>query len=163
MPEPGCPAGMGPTMEIGSLADWFSAAGTVSAVVLTLCLLFAERRRRRGELAARISVWTEWLREPGGHNLEPRQYFAYVDNSGDSPVYVDLMEVRARPGGEVLDKVEIATVAAHDRSPYGLSEKTFPPTADPPFVEIFFADVNGARWRRNSRGELLPVPGSRPH
>jgi hypothetical protein len=32
-------------MEIGSLANWFSAAGTISAFAVTLYLLFAEKRR----------------------------------------------------------------------------------------------------------------------
>lgn len=144
-------------MAYGTVADWFTAVGTVGAFFVALYLLNQERLLRLGAQAAHVSVWAEWKRTVGGQDPTERQYFAYIDNSSDAPVYVDLMQVMREEGDEPGLEIEMGTVPAHDTADYGLDEADFPSSGEPPYVEIFFLDSNRVRWRRDSRAVLEKI------
>jgi hypothetical protein len=147
-------------MEYGSLAEWFAAFATAGTLVFSLYLLQQERQLRLRAQATRISTWAEWDRtEPGRHE---RPFFAYVNNSSDAPIYVDVMAVSQGEGPEPF-RVRIGTVPAHATRDFGLDVTRFPPGGDVPLVEIQFLDADRVRWRRNSCAALQrigPVKGS---
>jgi hypothetical protein len=141
-------------MNLGSLPDWLAAIGTVGALFVSLGLLREDRRLRAVAQAARISVWAEWRRALEGHDTSERQYFAYINNASDAPIYVDLMQVSAEPDDAPRLLVEMGTVPAHETADYGLSDAEFPPGEDPPYLAISFLDTNRVGWSLDSRAIL---------
>jgi hypothetical protein len=151
-------------MNVGSVPDWLAAVGTVGALFFSLTLHRENRRMRTREQAARISVWAEWKRTPDRHDASERQYFAYINNASDAPIYVELMQVHRGPD-HPPEEVEMGTVPGHDTVDYGLDEEHFPPGDDPPFIDITFLDSNRIRWSLDSRAtlkRLKPDPSQSP-
>lgn len=149
-------------MEYGTVPDWLGGIGTTGALLTSLYLLREDRRFRASAQASRISVWAEWKRTPGGHDATPRQFFVYVDNASDAPVYVNSVRVSRREGEDSLLDIEFATVPAHHIEDYGLDEIDFPPQAEVPYIEATFLDVDRVRWRRTSRAVLQRDGGPTP-
>lgn len=141
-------------MDFGSVADWLAAIGTVGALFVSLNLLREDRRMRAREQATRISVWTEWRRSPDHHDTSEREYFAYINNASDAPIYVDLMRVHHTPDDPPDLLVEMGTVPAHDTADYGLDVEDFRPDGLPPYVSITFLDTNRVPWSLDSRAVL---------
>jgi hypothetical protein len=141
-------------MSLGSIPEWLAAIGTVGALFLSLLLPREDRRLRTVAQAARISVWAEWKRSQELHDTAARQYFAYINNASDAPIYVELMKVSSERDDPPRLLVEIGTVPAHESADYGVSEADFPPGGDPPYVELTFLDTNRMRWNLDSRAVL---------
>jgi hypothetical protein len=141
-------------MELGSVADWFAAVGTVGALFVSLYLVQQERGFRLRAQASRVSAWAEWDRSQSGRHERP--FFAYVNNSSEAPIYVDVMTVSDHEGRNPLH-VRIGTVPAHETRDYGLDVTSFPPGGKVPLVEIEFLDADRVRWRRNSRAALQRI------
>jgi hypothetical protein len=141
-------------MSLGSIPEWLAAIGTVGALFLSLLLLREDRRLRTVAQAARISVWAEWKRSQELHDTTERQYFAYINNASDAPIYVELMKVSSKRDDTPRLPVRIGTVPAHETVDYGVSEVDFPPKGNPPYVDITFLDTNRVRWHLDSRAVL---------
>ena len=147
-------------VQWGNVAEWFAAFGTVGAIGVSLYLILNERRLRLSLQAHRVAVWAEWRREEPS-NLNARQFFAYINNASDSPIYGELLSASTRKGGEPLMTEIMGIVAPHSMADYGLEEADFPPEADkPPYVMLQFFDVNRVRWTCDSDGDLRRLGSS---
>lgn len=140
----------------GDVPDWFAAIGTVGALSVSLYLIWNERSLRINQQARRVAVWAEWKRT-GSPDSSPRQYYAYINNSSDSPVFVELMNVAKTPEDDPAEKVILGVVAPHHMADYGLNERLFLPDGDPPYVEIEFRDVDRVRWKCDSNAILRRI------
>ena len=89
----------------------------------------------------------------------PRQYFVYINNSSDSPIFVEKMRAVQKhedgPSGTV--EVVWGTVPAQAVEDYGVEESIFDMNLDPPLIEITYSDVDGVRWFRNSLGTIRRI------
>jgi hypothetical protein len=132
----------------GSAPEWFAAVGTVGALVVSLYLIWNERSLRINQQAKSMAVWAEWDRAVAGQN--PRQYFIYINNAGDSPVRAEITRVGKVP----YPVIRMGVIPPHDTKNWGLEEDRFPPKGNPPFVEIEFLDLDRVRWQCNSDGVL---------
>jgi hypothetical protein len=151
-------------MDFGNVPEWFAAIGTVGALCVSLGLVWHERRLRRAqdelratEFARRVAVWAEWRRTEGEPDTSPRQFFAYVRNWNDAPVYVPSLWAN-REDGEDADEpgewIELGMVPPHDTTNYGLDLQEFPPDGPRPFVAIAFRDLDGYPWQCDSTAKL---------
>jgi hypothetical protein len=140
----------------GDVPDWFAAVGTVGALSVSLYLIWNERSLRINQQARRIAVWTEWKRTESPDST-PRQYYAYVNNASDSPVFVERMIVAKTPEDVPAENVTLGVVAPHHLADYGLSEISFPPDGDPPYAVVEFRDVDRARWKCDSNAMLRRI------
>jgi hypothetical protein len=139
-------------LDVGNAAEWFAAVGTVGALLAMLGFHVSDVTERKRAHARRVAVWSEWDRREQGDS--PRQFYAYVLNSGEAPVYVHRLFAATERGSGPAEIVEFGIVAPQDRQGWGLSVDTFPPDGAPPFVEILFTDVEEQLWRRDSQGAL---------
>ena len=137
----------------GDAPGWFAAVGTVGALGISLYLIWNERNLRVNQQARRVAVWAEWKRT-GRPDSNPRQYYAYINNSSDSPVFVELMSVCKTSTGSPLEEVIMGVVAPHDIADYGLRESLFSPDDDPPYIKMTFRDIDRVRWHCDSSGLL---------
>jgi hypothetical protein len=140
---------------LGSLAEWVAAVGTVGALVGALYLLRGEQQLRRASQATRVSVWTQCKAFPAGHEMSRRQYFACISNDCDSPVYVYQMsvfpEVNTVAAGP---SAHVGTVPPHERVEFALDGADFPASGEPPYMVIYFLDLDRVSWRRDSHAVL---------
>jgi hypothetical protein len=143
-------------VQWGNIADWFAAVGTVSAVGVSLYLIWNERKLRLSQQAHRVAVWAEWRREDHS-DVTPRQYFAYINNASDSPIYGERLTASTAKGSDPLMRDSIGIVSPHGFADYGLYENDFPPEGDVPYVELQFFDVDRVRWSCDSEGSLRRV------
>jgi hypothetical protein len=143
-------------MDLAILAEWVAAIGTSGALIVSLWIVLEDRRSRRIDQARRISVWSEWKRVPGGHDPTPRQFFVYIHNSSDSPIFVEQLRAVQWHGADeaVEEEVRWGVVPAHAIDDYGLEESLFDPNLERPIVEMTFSDVDALRWFRDSFGKL---------
>jgi hypothetical protein len=137
----------------GDAPGWFAAVGTVGALGISLYLIWNERNLRVNQQARRVAVWAEWKRT-GRPDSNPRQYYAYINNSSDSPVFVELMSACKTSTGNPLEEVIMGVVAPHDIADYGLRESLFSPDSDPPYIKMTFRDIDRVRWHCDSSGLL---------
>lgn len=132
----------------GSAPEWFAAVGTVGALAVSLYLIWNERSLRINQQARSMAVRVEWNRAVAGQN--PRKYFIYINNAGDSPVRAEITRV----GDARYPVIKMGVIPPHDTKDWDLEEDKFLPESDPPFVEIEFLDLDGVRWQCNSDGVL---------
>jgi hypothetical protein len=138
-------------MQIGSLADWFSAFGTVGALYLGFIILMRDRRKADQAEATQIVVW--FINQPDG-SVELN-----VTNGASRPV-VHLMFCLAcvdkkRKAAALWKIFNIASVL--ESGAVGSLSIPFPEfhanALYPSYIQ--FRDANGLSWRRNVRsGEL---------
>lgn len=148
-------------MDGGSLADWVAAGGavvaavgTVGALGVALSLLREDRRLRAVAQATHVSVWAEWRRSSDRYE---RQFFAYINNAGDAPIYVEDLRAGFEGSGPIGPVIQVGTVPAGGTSDYGLSEVHFPPGGEVPYLQIRFLDTNRVWWLLDSRARLTRV------
>ena len=141
---------------VSTVADAVAALGTAGALMVSLYLLWDERKLRLREQASKVAVWVEWERSLQ-HDTTPRQFFAYVKNSSDDPVYVEALTIDDNPEPAVV----WGTVPGHELTDDGLDVGQFPPSGEVPSVAIEFLDVNRVLWRRDSKGALVRI-GAHP-
>jgi hypothetical protein len=148
-------------VEVGTLAEWFAAVGTIGAFVVALILLgrqmrayrAAEDDRTRGQ-ARGVAVWT---RIAGQHNSNEVRREIIVRNSSDTPIYncVAFASQYWEPP-EFNFSVQIGTLPPDEdcvtEIPEG--ELSDPEVVRGPRVEVAFTDARGRHWRRLSSGEL---------
>lgn len=134
----------------GNAAEWFAAVGTVGALAVSLYLIWNERSLRINQQARRMAVWSEWDRTVAGQN--PRKFFVYISNAGDSPVHARISKV----GGSNYPVI-MGVIPPHGIKDWGLEEDKFPPEGNAPFVEIEFMDLDRVYWQCNSDGVLRKV------
>jgi len=151
-------------MDGGSLADWVAAGGavvaavgTVGALGVALSLLREDRRLRAVAQATHVSVWAEWRRSSDRYDLSERQFFAYINNAGDAPIYVEDLRAGFEGSGPIGPVIQVGTVPAGGTSDYGLSEVLFPPGGEVPYLQIRFLDTNRVWWLLDSRARLTRV------
>lgn len=155
----------------GDVPSWFSAIGTVGALLAALWLLRedlrdrrANRRADRERTARRISGWCDMDTEPARlwvQNLAEEPVYdvvAYVGKRGTNLSALPEPENRYMepvfgviPPGQKLD-FEISDSAL-------ISEAPFP---DIPSVAVEFTDPNGVHWRRLEDGSLREIAFRRP-
>jgi hypothetical protein len=83
------------SIDLGDVASWFSAAGTVGALGVSLYLLRAEFRRRIGEQASLMSAWIG-----GDPNKRGDQFTVTVSNGSQQPIYALRVFLTAGDGSQ---------------------------------------------------------------
>jgi hypothetical protein len=157
-----------PTINLGSLPDWFAAAGTVGAFWVTYLLLRKEQKARR-ELeedrrqaqARLVSAWAttpEERRDPTTGDL--RWVTSVVSRNGsDEPVY-DVNVAMADPNGpHAADPLgggpEMLFIWTHVLPPqYTTTEALWAYKGPSGPIGIEFRDASGRHWKRYPNGRL---------
>jgi hypothetical protein len=163
----------GVSVQLGNLAEWSEAVGTVAAFTVTLRVVLHDRRleRERREEAARLdalvvnaSVVPNGDRTRLVSGIPTTVALCTIHNDGSRAIGAVDMRVDRRTG-EVISECSLATVPARANRAW---------TFDPPdglwaatgldvAWTVTFSDADGRRWRRASDGscDLLPGEASR--
>lgn len=172
------------SIELGSLADWIAALGTVGALIASLVVLRYEINVRRADSrerieeerrsqARRISCWPLEVKarrdvDEMGRSLQGM--------GGNSSVRVALRNASAEPAYDVVVHVRHTyekSAGAMGSFPFLLPPDTTREVwvdgvdlpggglAGLPYVELVFRDVKGRRWLRAHSGRLLEMDDER--
>lgn len=144
-------------MELGTLAEWFGAIGTLLAVVVALVVAFRDGRlRRKAERwrqAELISVW------PVHFGRIKSKTYVYISNASKQPVFDVLISYGVAYGaGEACTKEPEYQRAVLRVPPGEYFVKAPKSHGGDMYVQlgfsISFRDINGRYWRRDARGVL---------
>lgn len=150
-------------IQLGNVAEWFAAAGTVAAVSVAIWIAGLESRRhedsQRREQAESVAAWAS------GHDVGRMR--TVVSNNSKMPIYDVILEpmYHPTPGSDAEPSVQRTFIevvppgqwaaVALERIPSGLR-----PTKVA--VPLAFTDARGNHWRRSTDGgnleELTAAP-----
>ena len=148
-------------LDAGSFPEWFSAIGTVGAVIVALYVSIIDRKRRvaqnRREQAEKIGVWK--THRSGAYQLDT----IYISNASHMPIFDIVISYGSSYGSEARyvtgDSQQILMI----KIPPGL--RKIDPSKNPikkrsrnhltQGIAISFRDSNGLFWRRDASGVLI--------
>ena len=147
-------------IDLGSVAEWFAAVGTIAAVVVALYIATRETRRLqkrdRADQAHQISAWR--LVQLGFGEV-------VVSNASSLPIYDVLISYGVAYGAGPPFSLGNANQTFVVRIPPGrylVKEPKHGGGGMSVLVgpSISFRDANGLFWRRDAKGELIATKAS---
>ena len=144
-------------MEIGSLAEWFGAIGTLLAVLVALSIAFRDgylrRKAEQWRQADLVSLW------PVHFGVFKKRDLVYISNASKQPIYDVLISYGVAYGAGEAYSTGSDYQAAILRVPPGEYFVKAPKSHGGGMhtqlgMSISFRDINGRYWRRDARGIL---------
>src|SRR5688500_13208114 len=119
---------------LGTVPQWLAAVAAIGALTTTVIVILRDRRARVEYQPRRLSVWSELDRSVPDDQKQDmnRDFYVYVRNSSDSPIFDGLVKV-----GSNGPNYRLLVVPAHETVDYRLDEQF----RAPPKVEITFRDA----------------------
>jgi hypothetical protein len=136
-------------VEVGTVADWIAAVGTVGALIVALSLLWREQRDRRTAQARLVSTWVS---EVAVADSSEHPLSVIVQNRSNEPVYAvtifqfdPVIHHDVGQPGELIFHVEVlppdTRLPATDSVPTRMGHL--------PTLTLYFTDSAGHRWKRH--------------
>jgi hypothetical protein len=147
-------------LQLGDIAAWFQAVGTIAAVSVALWVAGTEARRHDEDAkrtqAERIAAWgSGFTRDPPG---TPRfLQSVVVSNTSAAPIYDVVLEHEYGSGDRADEDIEVHPTFVDMIPPDDwiiAAQQPFPPQKRPHrvAVSIAFTDARGKHWRRAAAG-----------
>jgi hypothetical protein len=147
-------------VQLGDLATWLAAAGTIGALWFTAITVRRDRDERRSEDARKVSAWISASDVEVSVELPPAQGLAEphmtqrielnARNGGPEPIYY--IRIRWRnPSGRATGSLNFLAMAPGETRISELKD----PRAAAAYVEMDFRDPAGRMWSRDSQGRLI--------
>lgn len=150
-------------VQLGTLADWLAAVGTIGAFVVTYRLLRHELQERARGQANSVAAWVqieptdESQASVPGDDGDRYRWVAYVRNASTAPVYGCVVTVIDPTGPGDPVELLFETVAPGATKDWQINDFGVDCNVVPGLVvEVAFTDARGAHWCRDSVGALAP-------
>lgn len=140
-------------INVGSVADWFAALGTIGAVGLSLYLLRREQLERRGAEARLVTIKRRLVHygdpsEEDSVALEESNVVFSVYNNGSRPIFDLYVNELIRDGFTEIDDPQF-TMSELGPGERGEHESDFPMRRDNAEYLARFLDADGRSWFRS--------------
>jgi hypothetical protein len=137
-------------VELGSVADWVAAVGTVGALLATIFIVFDNERRARRSQADGISVWSTQRVSSSAPGRSLRFLDVYIYNGSSHPLPTATVYSRV-PGRDYIEEILSSSAAKIEPIQPGASLLKEIPVlhyVDVDRVFVFFTSRDGQRWAR---------------
>ena len=137
-------------VELGSLAEWVGAVGTVGALLLALSLFARDRALSRRKSADELITWLSWEEVPDRVHGVVEQTTAHILNTGTRPMHAPLLVYRDATSGYATQVLSGDGRPAVLPPNAGTSCVLKRPPRNPDNVYAFVFTADGRLWIRKA-------------